>query len=138
MQTNPLVRRSNIGVRQWVTWTLGGSAVFLVPWTVLLAATLPSETRVQNWALAWIGLDFLLTIGCLLTAVYVSRGHELARIAATATATVALLDAWFDITTARPGADFTQAVASAVGELALAGVCTFLALRRRESSEGTN
>ncbi|MGW4242897.1 hypothetical protein [Nocardia sp. NPDC004722] len=137
MPTNPLMRRSNLGVRQWVTWTLGGSAVFLVPWTVLLAATLPSETRVQNWALAWIGLDFLLTIGCLLTAVYVSRGSELVRIAATATATVALLDAWFDLTTARPGADFTQAVAGAVGELALAGVCAFLALRR-EPSEGGN
>ncbi|WP_330185065.1 hypothetical protein OHB26_16630 [Nocardia sp. NBC_01503] len=132
MRTNLLERAPNTSLRQWVTWILGGAAVVLVPWTVLLAATLPNETHVQNWALAWIGLDLLLTGGCFLTALCASRGDERVRIAASATATMAVLDAWFDLTTARPGADFTQAVACAVVELGLAGLCAHLALGRRD------
>ncbi|GHG03998.1 MULTISPECIES: hypothetical protein [Amycolatopsis] len=38
------------------------------------------------------------------------------------------MDAWFDVLTARPGTEFTRAVACAVPELALAGVCTWLVL----------
>jgi hypothetical protein len=39
------------------------------------------------------------------------------------------MDAWFDVLTALPGTEFTQALVSAVPELALAGLCTWLALR---------
>ena len=30
---------------------------FLVPWCVVLSATLPRTAQAQNWSLAWTGLD---------------------------------------------------------------------------------
>ncbi|MFI5775777.1 hypothetical protein [Nocardia sp. NPDC051570] len=114
---------------------LGAAAVALIPWTVVLADTLPDEIRVRNWALAWIGLDLLLTLGCIGTAVLLHHGDERYRVTAAATAAAALLDCWFDLTTASPGTQFTQAVAAAVGELSLAGVCCHVALRSRAGTD---
>jgi hypothetical protein len=104
------------------------TAIVLVPWMVLLGRTLPSATRVQHWSTAWIGLDALLTAGCAGTALLDRRSDRRAGLAATATATVAVLDAWFDLTTAQPGAQFIEALLCGVGEFALAGYCVYLAL----------
>ncbi|WP_323138670.1 hypothetical protein [Streptomyces mirabilis] len=49
---------------------------------------------------------------------------------ATATAALLVVDAWFDVTTSRPGPGLATAVAMAVGaELAMAALCTVLAVR---------
>ncbi|WP_198406845.1 hypothetical protein [Nocardia terpenica] len=116
---------------QWISWALGASAAVLIPWMVLLSYTLPDQKRVRNWATAWVGLDVLLTLGCLATALLARRSDERARIAAAATAAVAGLDCWFDVTTASAGAEFAQALGSAAAELLLAAVCGYLALRPR-------
>ncbi|RDI67292.1 hypothetical protein [Nocardia pseudobrasiliensis] len=108
---------------------LGVAAGVLMPWMVLLSLTLPDETHVRNWALAWIGLDLLLVAGCIGTVLLLRRGDERYRITASATAAAAGLDCWFDLTTSVYGAELTQAAASAIGELLLAGVCAHLALR---------
>ncbi|ANP49117.1 hypothetical protein J2Z21_002285 [Streptomyces griseochromogenes] len=116
--------------RKWALTALGAAAVLLVPWTVVLAVTLPGSTRVDNWALAWIGLDVLMAAGCATTALLGLRGDPRARLTASATASVAVLDAWFDITTARSGGDLVLALACAVAEGLLAGACVFLALSK--------
>ncbi|MEV6772894.1 hypothetical protein AB0N05_30070 [Nocardia sp. NPDC051030] len=117
---------------EWVSRSLAVAAVGLIPWMVLLSRTLPDETQVQNWNRAWVGLDVLLAAGCLVTALLAQRGDERVRVAAAATGAVALLDAWFDITTSVSMAAFAQAVACAVGELLLTVACCYLALRPRE------
>ncbi|MBF6331008.1 hypothetical protein [Nocardia transvalensis] len=116
---------------QWVSWALGAVAIALIPWMVLLGRTLPAETTVRNWSVAWIGLDVLLTAGCVATALLLRRRDERSRVTAAATAAVAVLDGWFDLTTAASGPTLTQAAVCAVGESALAVVCCYLALRAR-------
>lgn len=116
--------------RKWVLVLLGAAAVLLVPWMVVLALTLPASTRVHNWPLAWIGLDVLMAAGCAATALLGLRGDPRARLTASATASVAVLDAWFDITTSQVGGPLVEAVACAVAEGGLAVACVFLALSK--------
>jgi hypothetical protein len=116
-------------MKRWTLILLGSAAVLLVPWMILLALTLPASTEVRHWSLAWIGLDVLMAAGCAATALLGLRGDPRARLTASATASVAVLDAWFDITTAQAGTELAQAVACAVAEAALAVTCVFVALR---------
>lgn len=124
-------RSGAAAVRRRLLMTLGTAAVLLVPWTVLLAWTLPSSPDVRNWQVAWAGLDVLLAAGCAATALLGLRRHGYARLTASATAAVAVLDAWFDITTSPSGGALAQAMACAVAETALAGACVFLAVSER-------
>jgi hypothetical protein len=114
--------------KKWPWVLLGAAAVLLVPWMVVLARTLPDSTKVDHWPLAWIGLDVLMATGCAATALLGLRGDARARLTASATASVAVLDAWFDITTAGTGAPLAEALLCAVAEGALAGACVYLAV----------
>ncbi|WP_405869713.1 MULTISPECIES: hypothetical protein [unclassified Streptomyces] len=115
-------------LQRWTLALLGAAAVLLVPWMVILGLTLPGSTEVRHWSLAWIGLDVLMAAGCATTAVLGLRGDGRARLTASATAAVAVLDAWFDITTASSGASLLQALGCAVAEVALAWACVVLAV----------
>lgn len=117
-------------MRKWTLRVVGAAAVLLVPWMVVLAVTLPGSTQVDNWPLAWIGLDALMAAGCATTALLGLRGDPRARLTASATASVAVLDAWFDITTAQAGSALIQALLCAVAEAALAAACVALALSK--------
>ncbi|MGI5457411.1 hypothetical protein ACQEWB_30455 [Streptomyces sp. CA-249302] len=118
-------------LRRWSLVLLGAAAVLLVPWMVVLGLTLPADTEVRHWSVAWIGLDVLMAAGCAATALLGLRGDPRARLTASATAAVAVLDAWFDMTTAQPGTELTQAVACALAEAVLAAVCIRLAVVER-------
>ena len=120
--------------KKWTLIALGTAAVVLVPWMVVLALTLPARAEVRNWSLAWIGLDVLMAAGCAATALLGLRGDARMRLTASATASVAVLDAWFDITTAQPGSALAQALACAVAEAGLAYACTVLAVTDRHPS----
>ncbi|MEU5312077.1 hypothetical protein [Streptomyces sp. NPDC021562] len=121
--------------KRWALILLGSSAVLLVPWMVVLAVTLPASTEVHHWSLAWIGLDVLMAAGCAATAVLGLLGDARARLTASATASVAVLDAWFDITTSPVGRALVEALASAVAEAGLAVACVFLALSKGRQGE---
>ena len=57
-------------------------AVGLVPWTILLAFTLPSGYTVRQWRTTWVGFDVLLLV------------------AAVSTGALLVCDAWFDVSLA--------------------------------------
>ncbi|WP_156365414.1 hypothetical protein [Sciscionella sediminilitoris] len=116
--------------RRWAPWILGATAVGLVPWSGLLATSLPDTTEVRHWATAWAGLDLLLAAGCATTAVLRRRSSQWSSPAAAATATVAVLDVWFDVLTAQPGAPLITALALGAVELAFAGYCVLIAVDR--------
>lgn len=122
-----------VALKRWTLVFLGAATVLLVPWTVVLGLTLPGDTEVRHWSPAWTGLDVLMAAGCAATLLLGLRGRPAARLTASATAAVAVLDAWFDITTAQAGSGLTQALACAVGEAGLACVCVFLAVTDRRS-----
>ncbi|MEV0074323.1 hypothetical protein [Amycolatopsis sp. NPDC050768] len=112
---------------------LSAVATGMVPWVFVLGRTLPETAQVRHWPALWIGLDLAMALGCATTARLYRRGDGRARLSASAVAALIGMDAWFDVLTARPGTELTQALICAVPELALAGMCTWLALRTTES-----
>jgi hypothetical protein len=109
---------------------LVGLGLALLPWLVVLATTLPATATASHWPLAWVGLDCLEAVGLISTGVLLRRGDPRRCLTAVATSVLLLCDAWFDVTTSAPGADFATSVAMAVGvELPLALLCVRLALR---------
>src|ERR1700691_2975258 len=67
---------------------------FLVPWCVVLAATLPRTAQAQNWSLAWTGLDAAEAVAALATAALLARGDSRACLTAAAGGTLLMVDAW--------------------------------------------
>lgn len=116
---------------------LGGAAV--VPWLFALNARLPSTKTVPHWPAMWIGLDAMEALGLVATGGLVARGDSRQRLAAAATASLLIADAWFDLVTSSPGAERLAAVGMALGaELPIAAVCILVATRpSRETKEGT-
>ncbi|BCJ39170.1 hypothetical protein Athai_66730 [Actinocatenispora thailandica] len=92
------------------------AAAAMVPWLAILSRTLPSSARAHNWSLAWVGFDVLLALGLAATGWLAWRRHRGVVVTATATATMLVIDAWFDVLTSAPGGDLDQA-------LLLAGCC---------------
>ncbi|MEO6087625.1 MAG: hypothetical protein ABIQ18_31395 [Umezawaea sp.] len=112
----------------------GAVATGIVPWVFVLGRSLPETTQARHWPAVWIGLDLTVALGCATTAHLFHRGDDRARLAASAVAALMVMDAWFDVLTAQAGAEFTQALACAVPELAMAALCTWVALRTAEKS----
>ena len=107
-----------------------GLGLALLPWLVVLATSLPATATASHWSLAWVGLDFLEAVGLISTGVLLHRDDRRRCLTAVATSVLLLCDAWFDVTTAAPGADFASSVAmAACVELPLAYLCLRLALR---------
>jgi hypothetical protein len=75
-------------------------AVGLVPWTVLLALTLPSGYEVHQWRLAWVGFDVLLIVAMASTAILGWLRHRAVIVSGITTAVLLICDAWFDVSLA--------------------------------------
>lgn len=75
---------------------LAASALGLIPWTVILGLTLPSDYQVHTWRVTWVGFDLLLLTAFAATAVLGFRRHRAVVIPALATAVLLVCDAWFD------------------------------------------
>ena len=111
-------------------------AVLLVPWTVYLALTLPRRDTATHYRAAWVGFDILLVIAILLTAYYAFRMDERVQLPAMATATLLIVDAWFDIMTSGRRDDVYQAVAMAACiEIPAALFSLYLARRVNRNAE---
>lgn len=83
-----------------MAWFFVGAAALLIPWTLYLAVTLPKRTVDTHYRGAWVGFDLLLVGAIVLTAYYAFRVDTRVQLPATATATLLLVDAWFDVMTA--------------------------------------
>lgn len=104
--------------------------VALIPWLFVLATSLPDSAQASHWSTAWVGLDALEAIGLIGTGVLVRRRDHRLGVAAAATAMLLVVDAWFDVSTAAPGADIASALLmAALLELPLAALCAVLAVR---------
>ena len=110
---------------------LVGCGAVLLPWVVVLAATLPAGYRAAHWAAAWVGLDAMEAAGLITTGLLAVHRHRRLPQAAAATATLLAVDAWFDTMTAASQSDFRAALVMALcAELPLAALCARLALPR--------
>ncbi|GAB3134928.1 hypothetical protein [Amycolatopsis sp. NPDC004378] len=107
-------------------WAAG---LCLLPWIAVLGTTLPDVVAAQHWRLAWTGFDAAEAFGLLVTAWLLGRGDPRTPLAATATATLLLADAWFDVVTA--GDDVVFSLLMAGLEVPLALACLTVALPAR-------
>jgi hypothetical protein len=116
---------------------LAVAAVLLIPWTAWLAVRLPSRHVSAHWDIAWVGFDVLLTAALAATGIALWKRSSIAPFAATAAATLLVMDAWFDIFTARSGDELDWAIiVAAFVEIPLAVVCFWL-IRRWAFRSGT-
>jgi hypothetical protein len=123
-------------VPRWVgpVFTLG--ALALIPWVAYLGASLPTTVRVSERT-AWIGFDIGLMAMFALTAVLAYRHSARVAQAATATATMLVVDAWFDIFTSGRGAALALALELGVLEVACAAACVWISLRANRAAAAT-
>jgi hypothetical protein len=114
---------------RWLGWLAVSCAVGIIPWIVYLALTLPGRSRADDYDIAWVGFDCAMAVvlGALAYCA-MTRRTATGPIAAVA-ATLLVVDAWFDIVTTEPGAQFTFSVLTATfAELPLAIICGWTAI----------
>jgi hypothetical protein len=113
---------------RWAVVVFAGASVAIVPWVVVLAATLPSRVEAAHWRVIWVGFDLALVATLGGTAVRLVRRSARTLLVATAAGTLLVCDAWFDVLTADGTGERLVAVALAVLlELPLAGFCFWVA-----------
>jgi hypothetical protein len=91
-----------------------GVAAVLLPWCLILAATLPSTYQADHWKLTWIGLDAATAVAAGLTAYLLHTRNRYAVLTTMVAGTLLLADAWFDVSTAGAGFDRTLSMAEAL------------------------
>jgi hypothetical protein len=102
----------------------------LIPWIVYLGLSLPTRTVANHYRTAWVGFDVLLVLAMGRTAYLALKGHRRIELPAITTATLLIVDAWFDITTSRSGAPQMEAVLLAVFvELPTAALAIYISRR---------
>jgi len=99
---------------RWITGLYVISALILIPWTFYIADNLPQYHIAQHWDLAWAGFDVFMIVLLLITIFFAVRRKIWLSLSATALATVLVVDAWFDVLTARPGHQQKDAILFAV------------------------
>ncbi len=82
-----------------MAWAYAAAVLVLLPWIVYLALTLPKRDLDIHYRAAWVGFDALLVLAMLRTAYYAFRADSRVLFPATVTATLLIVDAWFDVTT---------------------------------------
>lgn len=116
----------------WIVLLFGSAAVVLLPWILLRIRALPPEHRATHWNVAWAGLDIALAALLLAVAVAALRRSLWLEGAATAAATLLLMDAWFDLLTTSTGGELLEAIVeAALVEVPLAAVCLLLARKAK-------
>lgn len=127
-RTAVLREQGTIDRRRWPGMALIGCGLALLPWLLVLAATLPTAPSVPHWSAAWVGLDALEALGLTATGALLLRRDPRHPLTAAATAALLIVDAWFDIVTSARGAELAAAIAmAAVAELPMAALCVVLA-----------
>ncbi|MGD0391408.1 MAG: hypothetical protein ABSC41_02065 [Acidimicrobiales bacterium] len=97
-----------------LAWLYTAAGVVLLPWIGFLAVTLPRRQFDLHYRAAWVGFDILLVVAITRTAYMAFRVDQRVQMAATATATLLIVDAWFDMTTSGGRGQFFEAFLLAV------------------------
>jgi hypothetical protein len=85
-----------------------------VPWAGYLAVSLPQRSISEHYRGTWVGFDLVLIVVLARIGWFAHRHNPKVVLTAAAGATLLLVDAWFDVTTAARGPAHTQALVSAV------------------------
>jgi hypothetical protein len=129
----PIVPR----VRGWLAPLFFLAGFGLVPWTLYLFATLPGRhLQTGYYDLAWGGFDLALASLFVATGVGLLGRRLWVQSTATATATMLVCDAWFDVLTSGSGDERLFAIVLALtAELPAAALCLMVARHVEEAAE---
>jgi hypothetical protein len=110
-------------------------SVILLPWSIYLGFSLPSRQLSPHYDIAWAGFDGLLMAALACTGYFALRRSAFLALTAAATATLLVVDAWFDNITS-PRRQLPGAIISAVFiELPLAALCAWLSYHTQQLQE---
>ena len=98
----------------WVSILFATLTAITIPWNLYLAVKLPPNNLSNHWDVAWTGFDIGLTIAMAITSLLAIRKSRYLIMFATITATMLVVDAWFDVMTAHKGYDFLQSMVLAI------------------------
>jgi phosphoribosylamine---glycine ligase len=122
--------RGRLMLSRLVALGLAAGGAGMLPWLVYLAVSLPPSAVAWHWPAAWVGLDAMEAAGLTCTGVLMLRRDARYCLTATATAMLLITDAWFDVTTASPGAaELESLLMAALAEVPTAALCAWLARR---------
>ena len=118
----------DVASSRWIGPLLVLGAVVLVPWTLVLAYSLPARHTSEHWDLAWVGFDIALAVSLAATGLGIARRAVWVQSAAAVAATLLLCDAWFDNVLANGSGEHLEAALEAIFvEIPLALFCVWLA-----------
>ena len=110
-------------------------SVLLIPWIAYLATVLPSRQLSRHYDFAWAGFDGMLLIALAATAYFALRRSRNLAVAATSAGTLLIVDAWFDVLTARRRQLPVSVAAAVFIELPLAVLCWWLSRQTQAIAE---
>ncbi|MGA7836258.1 MAG: hypothetical protein WCA31_13715 [Acidimicrobiales bacterium] len=105
------------------------AAVAEIAWAVYLGWSLPRHYVAHHWVLAWVGLDVGEVLMLLACAWAAWRQRALLITFAIAAATMFVLDAWFDVTTAGRGDELQSVLLAVFGEIPAALLLVWVSRR---------
>ena len=105
------------------------AALLEILWTAYLGLRLPRRYVAHHWDLAWVGIDVAQVAMLLLAAWALWKHRAILTFFATAAATLLVVDAWFDVTTAQRGDFFQSSLSALLVEIPSAIVLYWVALR---------
>ena len=116
---------------RWVAPLYIVLSVVMLPWIVYLYHSLPQREFSEHYRAAWVGFDALLFGQLARTGIYAlnTRWQGRVRHHASASATLLVVDAWFDITTSARSEVPVSIPEAVLVELPLAALCWWLATR---------
>jgi len=121
-----------------IRWTGPMFALFsvcMLPWIIYIGVSLPSRQLSPNYDIAWAGFDVLLACGLATSAYFALRRSRYLSAAAAATATLLVVDAWFDCMTTPADSRWESIAFCFLVELPLAGVCFWLSYHTEQIAE---
>lgn len=101
-QSNTRASLSRSHLPSWLTVLYAGFVIALVPWIMYLSAVLPLRQVVHNWNLVWIGFDIMILVTAIITSYFAVHRSPWIALSTSILSTLLIIDAWFDIATARP------------------------------------
>jgi hypothetical protein len=129
------VLADNARVVRWAGPALVLFSLILLPWIVYLAYSLPSRQVSSDYDVAWAGFDVMLLVALASTGYFAFRRSRYLATAATAAATLLVVDAWFDVMTSPWGQRLEATALAALIELPLASVCVWLSFHTQQLAE---
>lgn len=130
-------RTTDVYFPRWAVRLYVVLVIVLIPWILDLADYLPSSHLAHHWDTLWVGFDIIMLLTIIITLILAFKRRVWAAISGTALATLFIVDAWFDILTARPGKDLDASIAFGVVEVVLS-ILTMLVVTEVVKSTSTH